>query len=357
MLVSTPWRPQLSRLYRLLLVALVCAICLAHTPYPLSSIAALASTTLSLHRLSLRQPRSSASTASRARALNASKLALLIENRPLPVLAPLLLHFVAVLPPDWRFLFLGSDASLALLNASAPVRRRLGSGKLTLAPIPLNTSTAGPEMVSRFLTDPWLYRVAAAPARWLLIFQTDSMLCANSRFHVDSFLAYDWVGAPWVPDGHWGGNGGLSLRRVEPILDVLHNQVRANDSEPEDVWLAERLAHRPGANSANGSVALTFSGEMNSGVAETVVANATLDTATLDASPVSYLVHGIDDWRHGFYEPMGYHTGGSGVWLHSAVWGTPQLRRHIWDYCPEVKMTLAMDFARYVPGSCNSRWP
>ncbi|PHH62560.1 hypothetical protein CDD81_6875 [Ophiocordyceps australis] len=341
MLVSTPWRPQLSRLYRLLLVALVCTAC----------IAALASTTLSLHRLSHHQPRSCTSTASHARALNASKLALLIENRPLPVLAPLLLHFVAVLPSDWRFLFLGSDASLALLNASAPVRRRLETGKLTLAPIPSNMSTAGQEMVSRFLTDPWLYRVAAAQARWLLIFQTDSMLCANSRFHVDSFLAYDWVGAPWVPDGHWGGNGGLSLRRVEPILDVLRNQVRANDSEPEDVWLAERLAHRPGANPANGSVSMKFSGEMHSGVPETLVANTTLDT-----SPASHLVHGIDDWRHGFYEPMGYHTGGSGVWLHSAVWGTPQLRHHIWGYCPEVKMTLAMDLARYVPGSCNSRW-
>ncbi len=53
---------------------------------------------------------------------------------------------------------------------------------------------------------------------------------------------------------------------------------------------------------------------------------------------------------------MGYHTGGSGVMLHGAIWGTPELRRHVWDYCPEVKMTLMMDVAKYVPGECGARW-
>jgi len=34
---------------------------------------------------------------------NESKVALLIENRPLPLLAPLMLHFITVVPPDFRF--------------------------------------------------------------------------------------------------------------------------------------------------------------------------------------------------------------------------------------------------------------
>lgn len=57
-----------------------------------------------------------------------------------------------------------------------------------------------------------------------------------------------------------------------------------------------------------------------------------------------------------FYEPMGYHTGGSGRWLHGGIWGTQEMRQHIWEYCPEVKMTLAMDAAQYVPGECNDIW-
>jgi hypothetical protein len=69
-----------------------------------------------------------------------------------------------------------------------------------------------------------------------------------------------------------------------------------------------------------------------------------------------YYIEGIDDWRDGFYEPMGYHTGGSGTFLHSGIWGSLRLRQHIWDYCPEVKMTLAMDAAKYVPGDCNANW-
>ncbi|KND87925.1 hypothetical protein TOPH_07409 [Tolypocladium ophioglossoides CBS 100239] len=284
---------------------------------------------------------------------NASKLALLVENRPLPILAPLTLHFISVLPPDWRVLFLGSPPSLAAINASAAIRTHARAGKLVLRPIPANMSTAGPEMISRFLTAPWLYETAVAPAEWLLVFQADSMLCANSKLDVDGFLGYDWLGAPWNPEGDWGGNGGLSLRRVSRIVDILRNQERANDTEPEDVWLTERLAHYPNSRTANGSVSLTFSGEMHSGVPEQVVDLAMRNGTIYNDGTY---VKGMDDWRDGFYEPMGYHTGGSGVWLHGAIWGLPEMRQHIYNYCPEVKMTLAMDVARYVPGTCGIRW-
>jgi hypothetical protein len=67
-------------------------------------------------------------------------------------------------------------------------------------------------------------------------------------------------------------------------------------------------------------------------------------------------IKGVDDWRDGFYEPMGYHTGGSGIWLHGPIWGTPALRRHIWGYCPEIKLTLKMDAKKYVPGDCKANW-
>ncbi|POR39636.1 Uncharacterized protein TPAR_00177 [Tolypocladium paradoxum] len=284
---------------------------------------------------------------------NASKLALLVESRPLPILAPLTLHFMSVLPPDWRVLFLGSPPSLAAINASAAIRIHARAGKLALRPIPADMSTDGPEMISRFLTAPWLYGPAVAPAEWLLVFQADSMLCANSRLDVDAFLGYDWVGAPWDPEGDWGGNGGLSLRRVSRIVDILRIQERANDTEPEDVWLTERLGHYPGGTAANGSVSLTFSGEMHSGVPERVVDLAMRNGTIYNDGTY---VKGMDDWRDGFYEPMGYHTGGSGVWLHGPIWGLPEMRRHIYSYCPEVKMTLAMDVARYVPGTCNIRW-
>ena len=72
--------------------------------------------------------------------------------------------------------------------------------------------------------------------------------------------------------------------------------------------------------------------------------------------PAGELIKGIDDWRHGHYEPMGYHTGDSGNMLHAGIWGKEEARKHIWQYCPEIKMILKMDAEKYVPGSCHNRW-
>ena len=77
---------------------------------------------------------------------NTSKVALLIENRPLPNLAPLLLHFIAVVPPDWRFRFMGSAESVSSLNTSHAVQSQVTAGKLDLTFIPTNMSTSGGEM-------------------------------------------------------------------------------------------------------------------------------------------------------------------------------------------------------------------
>ncbi|EQB57282.1 hypothetical protein GCG54_00007391 [Colletotrichum gloeosporioides] len=285
---------------------------------------------------------------------NHSKVALLVENRPNPILAPLMLHFISVVPPDWRFRFMGSIDSVRSINQSVAIREQVAAGKLDLTYIPSNMSTAGQEMISRFLTNLWLYETVLQPAEWLLVFQTDSILCANNRQNINDYLEYDWIGAPWNPGGRWGGNGGLSIRRVSAMIDILRNQKRVDGSEPEDVWLAERLAHRPGSKVANGTVSLMFSGEMHTGPG--TVINHDGPNSTLEAAAEGELVAGIDDYREGYYEPMGYHTGGSGIWLHSAIWGTPALRKHIWDYCPEVKLTLAMDAAKYVPGTCKSNW-
>ncbi|KAI4130088.1 MAG: hypothetical protein LQ338_001940 [Usnochroma carphineum] len=252
---------------------------------------------------------------------NESKVALLVENRPLPMLAPLILHFMGVLPADWRFRFMGSSESVRSVKTSRAIRYQMDAGKLDLTYIPSNMTTGGQEQISRFFTTLWLYERVLQPAEWLLVFQTDSILCANSDGNLDEWLDYDWVGAPWSPSSRYGGNGGLSLRRVSSIIQVLRDQIRIPNSDPEDVWLTSRLGHRPGAKVANGSVSLTFSGE-----------NIYYD------------------------KPMGYHTGGSGRFLGGGIWGSPELRQHNYDYCPEVKMTLEMDAAQYLPGECNQNW-
>jgi hypothetical protein len=105
---------------------------------------------------------------------NHSKVALIIENRPVGVLTPLILHMISVVPPDWRFRFMGSNESLPLVNNSAAIRRQVSVGKLDLTYIPSNMSVSGGEEISQFLTNRWIYETVLQPAEWLLIFQTDS---------------------------------------------------------------------------------------------------------------------------------------------------------------------------------------
>ncbi|RGP81393.1 hypothetical protein FLONG3_537 [Fusarium longipes] len=299
---------------------------------------------------------------------NETKVALLIENRPQTIMAPLLLKFIYQMPPDWKFRFMGSVESVARVNASAAMREQVKSGKLDLTFIPSNMSTAGQEMISRFLTTLWLYDTVLQPAEILLVFQTDSMLCANNKRLVDDFLGYDYVGAPWAISGRYGGNGGLSIRRVSSIITILQNQQRVNDSQPEDVWLSDRLGHHVDGRVANGSVSTLFSGEMRGGPGE-VIPEPECDNVyddeeceyvnmleqTSEPGRPGQWVKGIDDWRKDFYEPMGYHIGGAGQ-MHSAVWGKRAMQKHIYTYCPEAKMILKMDWASFIPGDCLEEW-
>ncbi|KAK0738368.1 hypothetical protein B0T18DRAFT_441123 [Schizothecium vesticola] len=286
-----------------------------------------------------------------------------------------MLHFISVVPPDWTFRFMGSPASVAHLNSSVAVRAHVAAGKLALTYIPPNMTTGSQEEISRFLTDLWLWETVLAPAEHVLVFQTDSILCANSRRTLNDFLDYDYVGAPWAADSRFGGNGGLSLRRRSAVVDVLRHQVRRNNSEAEDVWITDRLGHRPGARLADGHVSAVFSGESvqgedvaldghqaaNTSMTVGMLRNATAAAGGLHRTATALpdagkKVEGLDAWRDGFYEPMGYHTGGSGTLLPSGLWGTPEKRQHIWDYCPEIKMTLSMEPAQYIPLSCNGFW-
>jgi hypothetical protein len=297
---------------------------------------------------------------------NASKVALLIENRPNPVLAPLMLHFMSVVPPDWRFRFMGSIESVASINSSYAIRNQVAIGRLDLTYIPANMSTADKEQISRFLTNLWLYEQVLRPAEWLLLFQTDSVLCANSRQSLNDWLDYDWVGAPWSPESRFGGNGGLSLRRVSAIVDVLKNQYRPDESRAEDVFLSDLLGHRPGGKLANGTISMEFSAENQVGKPTVVDHKKAKGKHRPEKKPAGGGIDsvpqdegwddGVEDWREGFYEPMGYHTGDAGTHVPGGIWGTPALRKHIWDYCPEIKMTLRMDAAEYMPGDCHQTW-
>lgn len=129
-------------------------------------------------------------------AYNQSKLALLIEGRPQPTLVPHMLHMMSVVPADWRFLFIGSNKSVVSVSRSVPIKYQQAAGKLDLMIVPEAWDISGKEGVWRMLTDARFYDDLLPGVEWLLRYETDSIMCANSKESLNDWLHYDWAAAP-----------------------------------------------------------------------------------------------------------------------------------------------------------------
>lgn len=129
-------------------------------------------------------------------AYNASKMAMIIEPRVMPHLVPQLLHMIAVVPPDWRFLFIGSPESVTMLSRSTPVKHQQIVGKLDLMVLPDPWDISSKEMVYRTLTDIRFYNEFLPGVEWILKYEYDSILCANSEVSLNEWLDWHWAGAP-----------------------------------------------------------------------------------------------------------------------------------------------------------------
>jgi hypothetical protein len=168
----------------------------------------------------------------------------------------------SIIPPEWTFKFMGSQAAIASLRSSPLIPRLETSGKLQILKLPLNYTLKDRESISQMFTDIKLYRDILAPAEHLLVFQPDSIFCANAPTTLNDFLEYDWIGAPWSKTAQYGGNGGLSLRKVSRIVKILEKeQRRIGDGALEDLWLSERLNRLEGKKMANSTISKTFSVE------------------------------------------------------------------------------------------------
>jgi hypothetical protein len=198
------------------------------------------------------------------------KVAAIIETRPLDTWIPLILHFSTVLGPEWPIHIFTTQTQIP---SSIPLRRALASKRIEIRPLPPNSEFTNHEAVSEFLTTSWFWE-QLAPADHVLLFQADSIICANSPLTVDDFLQYDFVGAPidlTLGHGDEGMNGGLSLRNralmLEIILRYSWKEEVAKADEPvspqvlyEDQWFFHKLRDM-GARIPNQDEASRFSVE------------------------------------------------------------------------------------------------
>ncbi|KAM3064865.1 hypothetical protein ACMFMG_011955 [Clarireedia jacksonii] len=165
------------------------------------------------------------------------KVAVIVETRRSGNIVPLILHFSAVLGPTWPVIIYTSAENFGSFSTSAALLRHQRSGRIVVRPLAEGVYFWNWDSVSKFLTTRWLWN-DLAPAEHILMFQSDSMLCANAARSVEEFFEYDLIGAPIDP--HWGigYNGGLSMRSRKTILRVLDEWDWLEDPRrtPEDQW-------------------------------------------------------------------------------------------------------------------------
>ncbi|QSZ35733.1 hypothetical protein DSL72_006855 [Monilinia vaccinii-corymbosi] len=196
-----------------------------------------------------------------ASTLDPKKLAFMVETRALPHLPLQLTHMISIVPPEWTFKFMGTNTSINYLLGFHHLQDLVASKKLTLIDLPSHWDVSSRESVSQMFTDPEFYKFLS-PAEHLLVFQPDSILCTKAPRTLNDFLQYDYIGAPWSASSTYGGNGGLSLRRVSSILKVLEKKRRKHgDPQLEDLWLSTSINRLKGSKMADAKVSKSFSVE------------------------------------------------------------------------------------------------
>jgi hypothetical protein len=152
----------------------------------------------------------------------ADKVALIVEPRAHPNLAPVILQ-MAHLYPEWLvYLYHGTD-NLAFILADPDLTYLRDAGRLVL--FPLNVANLNSDMYNAiFISRLFWDTVNAAHA---LVFQTDVWLCDSPATPLDEFLGYDYVGSPrsfpFMPKLYNFMNGGFSLRNVAAMKRVVEH--------------------------------------------------------------------------------------------------------------------------------------
>jgi hypothetical protein len=174
-----------------------------------------------------------------------TKAAVIIETRFRTNLVPLILHFGSVLGPTWPILIYTSAEAVGQFSTSAALARYLRTGIIQVRILPQTTLFTNSDSVNAFMTQKWIWE-DLAPAEHILIFQSDSMLCANAARSVEDYFHYDLVGAPIAKDLGKGYNGGLSLRKRSTILRILDTwdweKTKKDGDRFEDQWFYNRFA-------------------------------------------------------------------------------------------------------------------
>jgi len=213
-----------------------------------------------------------------SRAGDPSVVAVIAETRKLVALPVVVMNLHRQLP-DVPIQFFYGERNQDFAQSEPSLMELRKAGVLTLTPLPgehfkgdLNWKNYELLMESK---DFWF---ATTWAKQILIFQSDTWVCPGAAQLLQSFIKYDYVGAPWdksiaTSNAHQSdcnavGNGGFSLRSRDAMIQVTKmNPPNRSNPAPEDVYFCSKVAAVPDAHTASQFAhESTFDGQPSVGV-------------------------------------------------------------------------------------------
>ena len=173
--------------------------------------------------------------------------AVIVEPRLHKYLVPVIKNVINHLPHETIIQIFHGTNNLKFINQH--LTNYIRSGKIILTN--LKVSNLNIKSYNKLLTSRTFWN--SIPGENILIFQTDSCFCSNSKFNIDKYLEYDYVGAPWASNLKWsknlrGGNGGFSFRKKSKMIRVLPlNPIESN----EDIYFSKQKLNYPSKEISN----------------------------------------------------------------------------------------------------------
>jgi hypothetical protein len=183
-----------------------------------------------------------------------SKAMLIVEPRNHPNLAAVIQNFDKNMPKDWDLYFFYGKG---LQENAKEVTKTVTGRKVILNELEMDNMN--PDQYSEMFkkADFW----NKIDAETILVFQTDSAYCAKTKFNIDKFLKYNYIGCSYnkqtigknIPEvnihtefwknHNFYGIGGVSLRKKSFILKCIADNPNIPANFPEDVFYSNCVAN------------------------------------------------------------------------------------------------------------------
>jgi hypothetical protein len=160
--------------------------------------------------------------------------ALIVEPREHKGLEFVLNNFFTNLSDEWGFIIIHGTKNKNYLNNILDNKLQRFKSRIDKL-IELNIDNLSIKQYNKLFQSEILYLCISTEI--FLVFQVDTMILNKDL--LNSFLGYDYVGAPWL--NRMVGNGGLSLRKKSKIMEICRKIVSNGDINEDNYFCYQNI--------------------------------------------------------------------------------------------------------------------